>query len=78
MSTELINQLTAELESSTETIDKLTDELERLRAALLEQAELWDLATPTLDAADALAQRVPFIALHEPEEKAREAARVEV
>ena len=53
-------------------------EVEKLRAALLEQAELWDLAKPILDAVDARSGMVPFMSIHEPAKKAREAARGEV
>ena len=48
--------------------------LDRMKAALLEQAQLWDMARPTLDTVDANTFAVPFIGLHQPAETARKAA----
>ena len=50
------------------------EENERLRAALIEQAELWEMARPQMNFADAKTFSVPFMGLHEPDKKAREAA----
>lgn len=44
----------------------LLDEIARLKQVLKDQRELWELAKPTLDLADARAHKVKFMELHDP------------
>jgi hypothetical protein len=54
---------------------ELLDEIERLRAALIDQAKLWELAGPVFQEAGRDTFGVSFLDLHRPAEKAREAAK---
>lgn len=47
-------------------LDAVTAERDRLRAALRETRELWELAAPQLDAMDKRYFVVPFMGLHKP------------
>ena len=50
------------------------DEIERLRAGLIIQAELWDAASAQLDASDDRLGWVRFTVAHQPAQHARAAA----